>query len=255
MVAEGALKYAGHCMATVLASLGRPTAVGRGRGRESASTSPRPRLVRLCPDVQGEQGHLWAHALLANGGIIAPAGTHACCVAAGALRAGRRRPRHPQAGSALAQGPKAGPALQVLLAPPPGEISGMGETVGREFVAAARAAARAGARRTTGSAGTARARSRRTGRAARRAGRTGDREGEAGRQRRGRARRRRHRHGGGGRPREDPKCGSLGSAELASINPRTIILRPDLVVRDRHRVPLPELRPGSSRYFASETTC
>ena len=227
VVAEGAPKYAGHRMATVLASLGGPTAVGSGSGSGECIN------VTLAPDScvfalmsRVNKVILGAHALLANGGIIAPVGTHACCVAARAhsvpvvvvLGIHKLVPHLPR-------DPKLDQPFRCYSHRTPGEISGMGETVGREFVAAARAGGGAGARRTTGGAGTAaRPRSRRTGRAARRSrttGRTG--RGSAGRQRRGGAgtppppppRRRR-------RPTRRPQVWAVGpSAAALSSRPST----------------------------------
>lgn len=103
IVAEGAPKYGGQHMATVLASLSpsRPEEgdkSGSGSFSEyglhpqhhgSSSGSHGEVSVTLTPDAcifalmsRVNKVILGAHALLANGGIIAPVGTHSTCIAA-----------------------------------------------------------------------------------------------------------------------------------------------------------------------------
>jgi len=238
VVAEGAPKYAGHRMATVLASLGGPTAVGSGSGSGECIN------VTLAPDScvfalmsRVNKVILGAHALLANGGIIAPVGTHACCVAARAhsvpvvvvLGIHKLVPHLPR-------DPKLDQPFRCYSHRTPGEISGMGETVGREFVAAARAGGAGRGQADDGERGhsgaAAEPEDRQSGEA--KQDDREDREGE-----RGQAEEGGRGHAAAATAMEEEEAdektpsvgrGSLGSGfELASINPAYDYIPPDLI--------------------------
>ncbi|QDZ25101.1 subunit beta of translation initiation factor eIF-2B [Chloropicon primus] len=151
IVAEGAPKYGGHKMATVLASLDTKRqsnstqssylAMGQGggvsgHGKVTVTLAPDACVFALMSRVN--KVILGAHALLANGGIIAPVGTHATCIAARThavpvvvvLGIHKLVPQLPR-------DPKLDMPFRCYSHRTPGEIIDMDKVVGQQFVSAA----------------------------------------------------------------------------------------------------------------------